>query len=86
MTPVTREDITCKEIIELVTEFLDGALSPDDLSWFEEHIAGCDNCTTYVEQIRLTIAAAGSVTEDSLDPEARDELLAAFRGWNNRTD
>ena len=82
---ITREDITCKELVELVTAYLDGALSEPDHAFFAKHIEGCNGCSTYVEQIKLTIAAAGSISEDTIEPAARDELLAAFRGWHNRT-
>jgi anti-sigma factor RsiW len=86
MTTITREDITCKELVELVTEYLDGALPAEDHAFFAQHIAGCDGCAVYVDQIRLTIAAAGKVTENSIAPAVRAELLAAFRGWHNRND
>jgi len=77
----TRE-LPCQELVELVTAYLDGGLSRRDRRRFEAHISGCDNCTTYVEQMRETIAATGRLTEADLDPHVRDELLAAFRGWD----
>jgi anti-sigma factor RsiW len=73
--------IACQELVELVTDYLEGALSEKDRRRFEAHIAGCPNCTAYVEQIRLTVRATGALTEEQLDPHARDELLAAFRTW-----
>jgi anti-sigma factor RsiW len=81
---ITREDITCKELVELVTAYLDGALTEPDHEFFAQHIAGCDGCATYVDQIKLTIAAAGSINENTIEPAARDELMSAFRGWHNR--
>ena len=77
----TRE-LPCQELVELVTAYLDGGLSRRDRRRFDAHISGCDNCTTYVEQMRETIAATGRLTEADLDPHVRDELLAAFRGWD----
>jgi anti-sigma factor RsiW len=77
----TRE-LPCRELVELVTAYLDGSLSRRDRRRFERHISGCDNCTTYVEQMRETIAATGRLTEADLDPHVREELLAAFRGWS----
>jgi anti-sigma factor RsiW len=74
--------IACQELVELVTDYLEGALSERDRRRFEAHIAGCPHCTAYVEQIRLTIRATGGLSEAQLDPVARDELLAAFRTWN----
>lgn len=74
-------DMSCKELVELVTDYLEGALSPADQRRFELHIGKCDWCKLYIDQIRLTIKAAGKLTEESLDPRARDELLAVFRTW-----
>ena len=75
--------LACQELVELVTAYFDGALSRTDRRRFERHIAGCDHCTAYVEQMRLVIEATGSLTEDDIDPAARDELLDAFRGWKD---
>jgi anti-sigma factor RsiW len=78
------DSLTCRELVELVTDYLEGALPRADRRRFERHIAGCDHCTAYLEQIRLTITATGRLTEEDLEPEARGELLAAFRDWNRR--
>jgi len=72
----------CRELVELVTAYFDGSLPRRDRRRFEAHIAGCEHCTTYVEQMRETIELTGRLTEDDLDPGARDELLSAFRGWS----
>jgi anti-sigma factor RsiW len=74
-------EMPCQELVELVTAYLDGSLSRRDRRRFERHIGGCDHCTAYVEQMRLVIEASGRLTEADLEPEARDELLEAFRGW-----
>jgi anti-sigma factor RsiW len=73
--------ISCQELVELVTDYFEGGLSEHDRGRFEAHIAACDACTTYVEQMRRTIALTGNVTTESLSPEAERELLAAFRNW-----
>lgn len=73
--------LACQELVELVTAYLDGGLSRRDRRRFERHIGGCDNCSAYVEQMRLVIEASGRLTEDDIDPGARQELLEAFRGW-----
>ena len=73
--------MACRELVELVTDYFDGALSRRDRRRFERHIAGCDGCSAYVEQMRLTSRALGSLTEESISPEARDALLHAFRDW-----
>ena len=76
-------DMSCKELVELVTDYLEGALSPADQQRFDLHIAKCDWCKLYIDQICLTIKAAGKLTEDSLEPRVKEELLAVFRGWKN---
>jgi anti-sigma factor RsiW len=75
------DDITCKELVELVSAYLDGALAKADRERFETHLEICDPCHTYVEQIRQTVAAAGRIDEDSLEPPVRDALLGTFRDW-----
>jgi anti-sigma factor RsiW len=77
---VARE-LSCREVVELVTEYLEGALSRRDRKRFERHIAGCGGCTAYLAQMRRTIDATGRLTEEQLTDEARRELVAAFRDW-----
>jgi anti-sigma factor RsiW len=79
----TRE-MPCQELVELVTAYFDGSLSRRDRRRFRAHISGCDHCTAYVEQMRLLIEATGRLREEDIQPEAREELLAAFRGWKER--
>jgi anti-sigma factor RsiW len=81
MSVSARPGLSCRELVELVTDYLEGALSPSDLERFEQHIGGCDACTAYVEQMRLTITALGHLPPESLSPEAKAEMLAAFRNW-----
>ena len=81
-TANTYEDISCQELVELVTDYLEGALTDELHERFEEHIAHCTGCSTYVEQMRLTIAATGTLTRESISPEAERTLLEAFRSWN----
>jgi anti-sigma factor RsiW len=76
----TRE-LTCQEVVELVTAYLEGALDDNDARLFEEHLAGCEGCRRYVDQMRTTIELTGRLAEESLEPEARDALLEAFRTW-----
>ena len=77
------EQLSCQELVELVTDYLEGALSPEATARFEDHISRCSACTIYLEQIRQTIALTGRLTADELSPEAERELLAAFRGWRS---
>jgi anti-sigma factor RsiW len=74
-------DLQCKELVELVTDYLEGRLSVDDRTRFEMHLGFCASCRTYVEQMRQVVSATGELTEDSIAPEARDALLRAFRTW-----
>lgn len=76
--------IPCQELVELVTSYFDGSLSRRDRRSFEAHIGACEHCATYVEQMRQVIATSGRLTEDDLEPRAREELLAAFHGWSER--
>jgi anti-sigma factor RsiW len=73
--------INCQELVELVTDYLEGALSPADLRRFEEHLAGCGKCTEYLAQLEATIRVTGMLTPDDLSPEAERELLEVFRSW-----
>ena len=73
-------DLNCDELVELVTDYLDGVLDDEVQQGVTDHLAGCDGCTTYVEQIRQTITTVGSSPPDvELSDDARDALLAAFR-------
>lgn len=73
--------MTCAEVVELVTAFLDGALDPVTAERFVEHLALCDGCEIYVEQMRRTIAEVGQVEPESLSATTRDHLLEAFRSF-----
>jgi anti-sigma factor RsiW len=75
------EHVTCQEVVELVSGYLDGTLDPDEASLFEQHINFCDGCEWYLEQMRATVATVGRITEEDVPPETRDRLLAAFRDW-----
>jgi anti-sigma factor RsiW len=73
------EHISCQEVVELVTDYLERALPPDDLARFEHHLTLCDGCVAYVDQIRMTVAAVGRIGEEDVPPETREGLVAAFR-------
>jgi anti-sigma factor RsiW len=73
--------VNCDEFVELVTAYLEGALAPADEQRFVDHLAECDGCDRYLEQIRTTVDALGHLPVQRLAPEARDRLLAAFRDW-----
>jgi anti-sigma factor RsiW len=73
--------ISCQELVELVTDYLEGALDPADLRRFDEHIKDCGKCTEYLAQMRATIRVVGALTPGDLSPEAEEELLHVFRDW-----
>jgi anti-sigma factor RsiW len=77
----TFPDLSCRELVELVSDYLSGHLSADDRTKFELHLAYCAPCRTYLEQMRQVLSSAGQLTESSLSPAARQTLLSAFRGW-----
>jgi anti-sigma factor RsiW len=74
-------DLTCQELVELVTNYLEGALPSAERIRFEEHLTGCAGCQAYLEQMRDTISILGRVTEEPLEPATRDQLLDLFRNW-----
>jgi anti-sigma factor RsiW len=73
--------LACAQLVELVTDYLEGALSAEDRRRFEEHVSGCDGCAMYVEQLRQTLDMLGRITPDDLSPQAQSDLLDAFRDW-----
>jgi anti-sigma factor RsiW len=73
-------EIPCEQIVEMVTDYLEGELDPERRQLFEEHLGDCPPCQRYVEQMRVTLAQLGTVREPDLSPAAWDELRAAFRG------
>ncbi len=72
-------DLTCRELVELVTDYLEGALAPAVRSRLETHLAGCAGCQLYVDQMRQTIEAVGRLDPEAVPPEAVDRLLEIFR-------
>jgi len=75
------EHISCQEVVELVTGYLDQTLPPEEASLFEQHINFCDGCEWYLDQMRTTISTVGRITEEDVPPDTREKLLNAFREW-----
>jgi hypothetical protein len=75
------DHITCQEVVELVTDYLEYDLAPEAASRFEEHLNFCDGCIWYVDQMRETIAAVGRIQEEEVPPQMRARLLTAFRDF-----
>jgi anti-sigma factor RsiW len=78
------DEITCTEMVELVTDYLEGGLTADAAERFEEHVVLCPGCTTHVDQMRITIQVAGRLEERDLEPAVAAGMLDAFRGWKAR--
>jgi anti-sigma factor RsiW len=74
--------MSCQELVELVTDYLDGALSQEAVAGFEQHIQDCRWCARYLDQMRVTVATVGRIDEESISVEARTTLLAAFSDWS----
>jgi anti-sigma factor RsiW len=78
---MTSDDLTCQQLVELVTSYVEGTLTPADRARFEGHLASCQGCRNYLDQMRKTIAIVGKLSEDAIAPEAQQQLLDAFRNW-----
>jgi anti-sigma factor RsiW len=76
-----RRPLSCNEVVELVSAYVEGTLAGRDSERFEQHLQLCDGCTRYVEQLRTTIRLTGRVDHAVLGAEARERLLHAFRDW-----
>jgi anti-sigma factor RsiW len=75
------DDMVCKELVELVTDYLEGTLPEEERARFERHLSGCNGCTNYLEQMRQTIRLTGELQAESLVPQQRQDLLKLFRTW-----
>jgi anti-sigma factor RsiW len=78
-----RRDLVCQQAVELVTDYLEGALSRADRRRYETHLAGCPHCTEYLAQMRKTIELTGTLTPDDLSPQMQDEFIALYRQWHD---
>jgi anti-sigma factor RsiW len=81
--PPDVQGFSCQELVELCTDYLENALSPEERERFEAHLVECGNCQEYLRQMKATIELTGELTPESLEPEAERELLEAFRFWKS---
>ena len=79
--PMSAGYLTCEELVELVTDYLETALSPADRMRFEDHIMTCPSCQAHLDQMRRTIKTVGRLSTDAVSPDAERDLLDAFRDW-----
>ena len=77
--------LSCQELIELVTDYVEGTLSPADQARFESHLGVCADCHHYLDQMRETILLVGALAEQDIPDEAKEQLLYTFRSWKQRT-
>ena len=82
---IGRNDIACRDVVELLTDYLDGALTPDDRARLELHLGECGGCARALSQLRETIRLTGTLTEDRVPPELRTAIRDAFRVWRSGT-
>ena len=78
---MTERDLTCQEVVEIITDYLEDSLSSAERRRVEDHLATCGGCTAYLEQMRDTIRLTGMLTEEQIPEEQKQELLEAFRTW-----
>jgi len=81
--PPEVQGLSCQELVELVTDYLEVALPPEERERFEAHLDECGNCREYLAQMRTTIELTGELTPESLSLGAERELLLAFRDWHS---
>jgi anti-sigma factor RsiW len=75
------EELSCREVVEILGDYLEGAMAPSDRARLERHLSECDGCTAYLEQLRTTIRLTGRLPEEAVPAEAMAPLLEAFRAW-----
>ena len=80
----SNEHISCHEVVELVTDYVEGELPAAETALFEQHLNFCEGCVWYVDQMRTTMHLVGAIEEEDLPDEMRERLLTAFRGWKRK--
>ena len=78
-----RASLVCRDAVELISDYLDGALDAPDRARLENHLAGCPHCSEYLAQMRRTLDLLGRIEADDLEPEVQDELVALYRRWRS---
>jgi anti-sigma factor (TIGR02949 family) len=78
---MTEQELSCKEVVEIVNDYLEGAMSSHDRARFDQHLSICDGCTHYLDQMRETIRLTGMLSEDQVPVAQRERLRQAFRDW-----
>jgi anti-sigma factor RsiW len=86
MSLLRGEKLVCQEIVELVTDYLEGTLARSQRRRFEAHLVGCEHCTEYLAQMRETISLTGRLRSDDLTPAMREEFAALYRRWREDSE
>lgn len=73
--------IHCIELVEIITDYLEDRMPPQERARFDEHLTYCDGCAMYLEQMRASLAAIGHIPRESVSDDARERLLQSFRDW-----
>ena len=76
-------ELTCKELVELVTDYLEERIRPSERLRFERHLVGCEGCRNYLDQMRETVRLLGRLDENSIPEPTREHLLHGFRDWKS---
>ena len=79
--PPVEHGYSCQEVVELASEYLEGAMTTGQMTRFELHLNLCDGCSSFVEQVRATVGLARALPEEEIPEELKAQLLAAFRDW-----
>ncbi len=82
----SRGELVCQEMVELITDYLEGALTRSQRKRFEAHLAACEHCTEYLRQMRVTIDLTGRLRAEDLTPAMRKEFTELYRGWRAEGD
>ena len=82
MTDPMAGDFGCKDLVEAVTDYLEGTMAPGERRRFDRHLAGCEGCQEYLVQLRSVIRVVGRPTVDAVPPGTMAGLLRAFRDWH----
>jgi anti-sigma factor RsiW len=82
----SRGELVCQEMVELITDYLEGALTRSQRKRFEAHLAGCEHCTEYLRQMRVTIRLTGRLRAEDLTPAMREEFTELYRSWRAEGD
>jgi len=79
-------ELVCQQVVELITDYLEGTLSRSQRRRFDAHLAGCEHCTEYLAQMRATIRLTGRLRSEDLTPEMREDFTELYRRWRAEGD